>query len=211
MVLRKGQSDLMTAMILVSATLTIGLAFSALAMSQVSNIVSRGRMQQLLMSEQANLVLYREVENESSLCVGILRITPSVTNYALALLLVDASTGLVEQDLLEQGGGVIERLGAGQPNIVPERVPASSVYLIYRGDYYTVPMKSYVYIVRVPQDIIQNYVTQQRPFLVCISKEAIADSIASAIGEGGAKVVKLIVLTHIGSDLYEVGEWSAYP
>lgn len=186
----RGQTELISAMILIGAVLVVGIAFSSLATSYVSSIVGRGRVEQVLMSEQANLVLYKEFENGTTLCLGVLRITPSTTRYAVTLFSMDMkinSTGAI-------------RIPVTTTTLSKRSVPASSVHYVYMGDYYPVSGKGYVSVVEVPQDVIKNYVMQQKPFLVCIDK--------SSIPSQGAKIMFFI---YIGSDLYEVGEWSAYP
>jgi hypothetical protein len=192
----RGQADLITVMILVGAVLVVGVALSALAVSHVSSIASRGQIQQLLVSEQANLVLYKEFENSTTLCIGTLKITPSTTRYALALFSTD-----MKRDLLAQNqGAVIIPVATALP--IVKRVSASSVYYVYRGEYYPLPVKGFVNVVEIPMDVIQSYVMQQKPFLVCINKSIVSSAEVSS--------AKLLYLVYVGSELYEVGEWCVY-
>jgi len=187
-VLRRGQSDLVTVILLVGTVLVIGAAFSSLAVAHVVDFTSRGRVRQLLLAEQASLVVYREFEDGVRLCLGILRVDPSNTRYAVALLSTDMGV-----DLLELFPNALTIPGAA-PRL--RRVPR--VYHIHSGEYYPVPVKGYVRVAEVPEEVVERYVMQRRPFLVCVSKDAVV---------GGAR---LLVLVYIGSDLYEVGGWYVY-
>jgi hypothetical protein len=189
MILR-GQTEIVSAMILIGAVIVVGIAFTTLTVSQVSNVIAQGQVQQLLISEQANLFLYKEYEDSNKLCIGVLRISPSSTRYVIALVSGDGT-----QDLLVQSQEVLSILTSTAPPS-PISWNARSVYYVYQGQYYPLPMKGYITVVRVPDDIIQNYVMQQKPFLICVEKTKLSSSSA-----------KLLILIQVGDSLYEVGEW----
>jgi len=198
--MRKGQTELVSVMILIGAVLVIGVAFTALAVSYVSNTVGRGQIQQTLIAEQSNLVIYREYEDSKKLCLGILRLTPSMTSYALAFLSIDLKT-----DLIRQQNGIIMVFDGEKflnlNDLNPKTKEATKIYYIYKGEYYSLTLKEPVYIVEIPANIISSCVSNQKPLLSCINKYALPSN-------SGAK---LLLLTYIGSDLYEVGEWNVYP
>jgi len=187
-VLRRGQSDLVTAILLVGVVLVIGAAFSSLAVAHVADFTSRGRVRQLLLAEQASLVIYREFEDGVRLCLGILRVEPSNTRYAVALLSIDMGV-----DLLELFPNALTI-----PGTAPGLRRVSRVYYIHGGEYYPVPVGGYVRVAEVPEEVVERYVMRRRSFLVCVSKDAVV---------GGAR---LLVLVYVGPDLYEVGGWYVY-
>jgi len=189
MILR-GQTEIISAMILIGAVVVVGIAFTALATSQVSNVVAQGQVQQLLISEQANLFLYKEYEDSNKLCIGVLRISPSSIRYVIALVSGDDT-----QDLLAQNQAALS-IPTSKASVSPISWNTRSVYYVYQGQYYPLPMKGYITVVRVPDDIIQNYVMQQKPFLICVDKTKFSSSPA-----------KLLILIQVGDSLYEVGEW----
>jgi hypothetical protein len=189
MILR-GQTEIVSAMILIGAVIVVGIAFTALTVSQVSNVIAQGQVQQLLISEQANLFLYKEYEDSNKLCIGVLRISPSSTRYVIALVSGDGT-----QDLLAENQEALSIPTSTAP-LSPISWNARSVYYVYQGQYYPLPMKGYITVVRVPDDIIQNYVMQQKPFLICVDKTKLSSSSA-----------KLLILIQVGDSLYEVGEW----
>jgi len=187
-VLMRGQSDLVTVILLVGTVLVIGAAFSSLAVAHVVDFTSRGRVRQLLLAEQASLVVYREFEDGVRLCLGVLRVEPSNTRYAVALLSIDMGV-----DLLELFPNALTI-----PGVAPQLRRVSRVYYIHSGEYYPVSVGGYVRVAEVPEEVVERYVMQRRPFLVCVSKDAV---------EGGAR---LLVLVYVGPDLYEVGGWYVY-
>ncbi|MCC6016874.1 MAG: hypothetical protein LM582_07520 [Desulfurococcaceae archaeon] len=196
----KGQTELVSVMILIGAVLVIGVAFTALAVSYVSNTMGRCQIQQILIAEQSNLVIYREYEDSEKLCLSVLRLTPSTTSYALAFLSIDLKTDLISQqnDIIMVFDGE-KFLNLNDLN--PKTKEATKIYYIYKGEYYSLTLKELVYIVEIPANIISSYVSNQKPLLICINKYALPSN-------SGAK---LLLLTYIGFDLYEVGEWNVYP
>jgi hypothetical protein len=115
---------------------------------------------------------------------------PSSIRYVIALVSGDGT-----QDLLAQNQVALS-IPTSKASVLPISWNARSVYYVYQGQYYPLLMKGYIAVVRVPDDIIQNYVMQQKPFLICVDKTKL--SLSSA---------KLLILIQVGDSLYEVGEW----
>ena len=193
--MKYGQVDLICVMILIATVLIIGASFTALVVFNISDFTARSQLSQLLSVEQTNLVIYRELENSTHVCVGLLRITPEYRKYALILVSSDLS-----QDLLYNSVYVIS-IPVSNSVLASRLVESSRVHYFYQGNYYplrvTGPQEGYVTLVELPSDVIENYISQGRPALICINKNEISYTTSG----------KLIIFVYVSRDLYEVGEW----
>jgi len=182
-------------MILIATVLIIGVSFTALVVFNVSDFTSRSQLSQLLSVEQANLAVYRELENSTHVCIGLLRITPEYRKYALILVSSD-----LRRDLLYNSVSVIS-IPVSSRTLTTRLVESSRIHYFYQGNYYPLrivsPLEGYVTVVELPDDVIENYISQGKPALVCINK-----SVVSGITSG-----KLMMLVYVSGDLYEAGEW----
>jgi hypothetical protein len=175
-----GQADLLSVMILIATTIVVGVGFLGLLYPSVMDLVSRSELRSTLYNEQSLLVLYREYENDTQVCIGFLRVEPGFVAYALALVV----GGQVDNSAISFPLSSVTSQG--------DSVVYTKTYCLINGDYYPC-VERINRVVYVPYDILDNYIAKGYPGLTCISKSALT-------GEASLRV--FIVAK---GDLYEVG------
>ncbi|MEM0061686.1 MAG: hypothetical protein QW141_00225 [Ignisphaera sp.] len=196
-----GQGEILSVVILVGVVLVIGTALTALVVPQVMRISEENNLKSLLHTEQSNLVLYREYENSTHIFLGVLRVEPGNTRYAIAILSQDLSI-----DAIQSAQPNIQRLVSfpqSSSSMTTYSVRRSNVFYIFGGDYYPLPSpprQDYINVVYVPEDIVKNYVSQGRPFVVAVNK-----AVLNALGVEKARIIFLV---QVSDKFYEVGEWA---
>lgn len=175
-----GQADLLSVMILIATTIVVGVGFLGLLYPSVSDLVSRSEIRSTLYNEQSLLVLYREFENDTQVCIGFLRVEPGFVAYALALVVGNQANNSAISFPLSN-------------TINPtDSLVYTKTYCLFNGDYYPC-LEDIDRVVYVPYDILNNYIAQGYPGLTCISKSALTDK------------ASLRVFMLLNGDLYEVG------
>uniref|UniRef100_A0A7J3QEI6 Flagellin n=1 Tax=Ignisphaera aggregans TaxID=334771 RepID=A0A7J3QEI6_9CREN len=188
---KEAQADLLSVIILLGVVMVVGVGFSALVASHMSNISSESNVRRILLSEQANLVLYKEFENSTHVCIGVLRIVQENVRYSIAIFSNDLTKNVLPNGVLS--------IPVSTASFILKPVDAKKVYYLYNGEYYNVPVKGFVYVADVPSDVIENYVLLGKPFLICVDKNALRESDVS--------IARIMLFIYINQNLYEVGEW----
>lgn len=185
-----GQGDLLAVLILIGSAILIGIGFLSIMYPSVSSLVSQNDVRALLYNEQSLLVIYKEYENSTHVCTGILRLEPERVKYAMSLI-VGNSVDVFSIP------GVASFPPHGGPSIEFKNVSTRSVYLIVQGDYcQCLYGLNYVMVLYMPQEVIDGYIARGIPALLCLSKDIIKKCGTEAT---------LYVYVQVGPDLYEVG------
>ncbi|MEM1678948.1 MAG: hypothetical protein QXV81_05080 [Ignisphaera sp.] len=188
----KGQSDLITTIVLVGVTIVIGVGLLAFAVPNISRLMAENSVKSALYEEQSNLIIYRELENSTTLCIGLLRISPAYIAYSIAIL--DENLNSVANPInivkLPQYEGTLQ-----QRLVTPPR----RVYYLYSGVYYPIPGE--IHVIEIPGGLISNYIERGRPLLLCIRKDVLRESV---------RMAKIFILASLNNNLYEVGRIYVY-
>ncbi|MEM2698263.1 MAG: hypothetical protein QXF17_02955 [Ignisphaera sp.] len=184
----KGQSDLITTVILVGVTIVIGVGFLSFVAPNISRVVGESNMKAVLYEEQSNIVVYKEFENATQLCIGLLRIAPGTTVYSIAIL--DENLNSI---INTSHTNLVYFPPNPQPVATSRITPPKKVYYIAGGDYYPIPHE--ISVVYIPQNLTSNYIGKGRPLLLCIRKNSIP----------GDQMARIFILVSLNNNLYEVG------
>jgi hypothetical protein len=181
----RGQSDLMSVMILIGAVLIIGVTFAGLTLANVSNFTSVNQVKTILGEDQSSIVLYVERGNETHICFGVLRSIPDYRVYAFALVSSD-----YKEDLSSALTIPIPGVAA------PTSFDARRMHYLYQGEYYEFTFKGSINVLALTDKGVRDYIMQRKPLLVCIDKTILAGTSAY-----------FLVFSYINNELYEVREW----
>lgn len=77
----KGQSDLISAVVLISAALVMSVSFLGYASSLLSEKTSENELNNLLQKEIANTVIYKEYIKNETVYLGVVRVDGTKTTY----------------------------------------------------------------------------------------------------------------------------------
>ncbi|MEM4514430.1 MAG: hypothetical protein QXZ41_07980 [Ignisphaera sp.] len=191
----RGQSEILSAVILIGITLIMGIGLVSIAVPTILRISEENNRRTLLINEQSNLVIYKEYETPTHVYIGILRVEPSSTPYALAILSKDLRADVI----WITGVNDLIQFPTAQNNPVSRIVFSKNIFYFYNGEYYELPTYEYINVVYIPQDIVENYVSKAKPFIISINKDTLR-----SLGIGEARVMLLI---QVSDKFYEVGEW----
>jgi|GEM_PF-1763711 len=120
----KGQSNLISALVLVSTALVMSIGFLGYASSLLSVRVSESELNNLLQKEIANTVIYREYIRGETIYLGVVRADGTETTYYY----------LAINNTYCSANGVIS--GGDFPQIQGLAVPSSRVYIMTNDNQY---------------------------------------------------------------------------
>ncbi|MEM2025635.1 MAG: hypothetical protein QXW94_05025, partial [Desulfurococcaceae archaeon] len=190
-----GQGDLLAALILIGVTIVVGIGFLSLVYPSVSGLVGQNDLRTLLYNEQSVLVVYKEYENSTHTCIGIIRLEPEKTRYSLALI-ADERIDVLARDI-NAISFPLSQSSTPEPSGV-RTITADRAYRIISGEHCPCfKGLSYLKVVYLPQDVADNYLSRGIPALTCLSKDIIR--------QYGIDVT-LYVFVQVNTDFYEVGE-----
>jgi len=179
-----GQSDLIGVIILIGAVLVIGVTFASVTLTNVLSFTSINQVKTILMEDQSTLVLYVERENQTHVCLGLLRTLPDYRLYGFGLLSED-----LKQDL---SSAIITPI----PGVFRlESTDSNRVYRLYQGEYYSIPIKGRINVYLLTDQGVREYILKQKPLLICIDK-----TILETNGY-------FMVFSFVNNELYEVRGW----
>ncbi|MEM1712925.1 MAG: hypothetical protein QXW36_00080 [Desulfurococcaceae archaeon] len=181
--LLRGQADLLAVMVLIATTIVVGVGFLGLVYPNINDLVYQNDLRTTLYNEQSLLVLYKEYENNTHVCIGFLRIEPGKVSYALAYIVGDKVNNSAILFPLPQ------EASQGTVSYFPK------TYCLINGDYYPC-LERIDSVVYLPSEVVENYVAGGTPGLVCVIKQS--------------SNARLLFFVTVDSKLYEVGRVEVY-